>query len=382
MAKRDYYDVLDVKKNASEAEIKKSYRRLARKFHPDINQNNKQAEKRFKEISEAYHVLSDPEKKKKYDHFGHSAFSMNGFDPRGGRAEGFGFDFSNFDFSGFKGEKRGFGDFFSDLFGRSKQEEPATGKRQRTQKGQDLQYYMDISFQDAVRGVSTVISVQKQVLCKRCSGSGNSPGSRPVQCPDCNGTGSISSSTSFLQVPETCSRCQGRGTVSLDPCATCRGSGMTPDVQKLQVKIPPGVDTGSKIRLTGKGQPGLKGMPAGDLYIITRVKADSFFERKGDNLYCEVPITVSEAALGTKIKVPTIDGHTMLRIPPAAASGTVLRMKSKGVPHLKGGGRGDMFIKLKIVFPQVLDEDSKELFRKLAQSSRFNPRAQLEAYTI
>jgi len=382
MAKRDFYDILGVKKSASDAEVKRAYRKLARKFHPDVNPNNKQAESRFKSISEAYQVLSDADKRKKYDRFGHAAFQMDGFDPRsaGRGAEGFGFDFSNFDFSSMGGDKRGFSDLFSDMFGRFRQREPSASQARGPQKGQDLQYYMDLTFKDAVHGVSSVIKIQKQVPCKRCSGSGNSPGTNPVQCPNCNGAGTVNAG-GIIQMAQTCPRCQGRGTVSLNPCSSCNGSGATAELQKLNVKIPPGVDTGSKIRLAGKGQPGQQKGPPGDLYIITRVKAHPYFERKGDNIYCEVPISVTEAALGTKVEIPTIDGTSILRIPPAAPSGKVLRMREKGVPNLKGGRRGDMFITLKIVFPKVIDEDSKKLYRELEQRSQFNPRSDIEKYT-
>ncbi|MBN2383202.1 molecular chaperone DnaJ [bacterium] len=384
MAQKDFYETLGVKKGASEAEIKKAYRRLARKYHPDVNPNNKAAEKRFKEISEAYNVLGDSEKRKKYDQFGHAMFGGEGFDPRtytnaGG---GFGFDFSNFDFSRATGDKRGFGDMFSDLFGRFRTKETAGPGSSAKQPGQDLQYYMDISFKDAVFGVSTIVQVQRQVTCDQCGGTGQAKGSKPVQCPECNGTGKISLGGGFLQIPQVCGRCQGKGTLVLDPCRKCHGSGVVNEVQKIQVKIPPGVDNGSKIRVAGKGQAGLNGGPPGDLYIITRVKAHPFFERKGHNIYCELPISMSEAALGTKIEIPTIDGISSLRIPPASDSGTVLRLKGKGLPLLKGGGRGDMFVKLKIVFPKIIDEDSKRMLRELEKKSHFSPRAELNHYSL
>lgn len=384
MAKKDYYEILGVKKNASDAEIKKAYRRLARKFHPDVNPNSKKSESQFKEISEAYTVLGDKGKRKKYDQFGHAAFGNEGFDPRNYRgAEGFGFDFSNFDFSSFGQDKqRGFGDIFSDIFGRFRQKDTSTARKHTTQKGQDIQYYMDISFRDAVQGVSTIVQIQRQVSCKKCNGSGNATGSKPVQCPDCEGSGKINAMGGILQIPQTCPRCQGRGTVVLDPCQTCRGSGLTTELQKIQVKIPPGVDNGSKIRVSGKGQAGMNGGPPGDLFIITRVKSHPFFERKGHNIYCEIPVTATEAALGTKIEIPTLDGVSSLRIPPATNSGTVLRLKNKGIPRLKGGERGDMFVKVKIVFQKVIDEDSKKLLRELEKRLQFKPREELTRHAL
>lgn len=384
MAKKDYYQILGVKKGASDAELKKAYRKLARKYHPDVNPNKEQAEQKFKEISEAYAVLGDPQKRKKYDRFGHAAFSAEGFDPRNAGMGPDGFDFSNFDFSSFSGgDKRGFGDIFSDIFGKFKGQEQSGARQQRGPlKGQDLQYYMDISFADAVRGVSSVISIQKEVACKTCSGSGNKPGSRPAQCPDCNGTGSVSAGGGIFNINQTCPRCRGKGTVILDPCPDCQGSGRKIETQKIQVKIPPGVDSGSKIRLAGKGQPGVNGAPPGDLFIITRVEKHPFFERKGDNIYIEVPVTVPEAALGSKIELPTLDGSSVLRVPPGTASGTVLRMRGKGVPSLKGKTQGDLFVKIKIVFPAVIDEDSKDLYRKLKKREQANPRENLQTYKM
>lgn len=384
MAKRDFYDVLGVKRDASEAEIKKAYRRLARKFHPDVNKNNKQAEKKFKEISEAYQVLGDEEKRSKYDRFGHNAFSASGFDPRtAGPNAAQGFDFSNFDFSSTSGDRKGFSDILSDLFGRFRQQGDASDafRQSEPSRGQDLQYYMDLSFQDAVQGVSTIIGMQVNTPCQHCQGTGQEPGTQPMQCPECRGTGSTQASGNLFSVPRQCPRCNGTGMVAVTPCQKCKGLGTNADTAKIQVKIPPGVDSGSRIRLAGKGQPGQHGAPAGDLFIITRVKTHPFFERKGDNIYCEVPITVSEAALGAKIEVPTLDGTSLLRIPPGTASGTVLRLRSKGVPSLKSKSRGDLFVKIKIVFPPVIDEDSKELYRSLSQRSSFNPRRELEQYS-
>jgi molecular chaperone DnaJ len=383
--KKDYYEVLGVKRDASEADIKKAYRRLARKYHPDVNKNNKQAESRFKEISEAYQVVGDTEKRQKYDQLGHDAFNMSGFDPRGGGQNAWGgIDLSDIDFSSYSGDRRGFSDMFSEFFGRFKQREPSGVDPEVSSdqsRGQDVQYYMDVSFEDAVRGLSTIITLSGDVTCASCSGSGNAPNSRMTPCGECRGTGMVQSGGVFSGTRQ-CPHCNGRGVVSSTPCPTCRGTGVTAAQQKIQVKIPAGVDTGSKIRLAGKGQVGRFGSPSGDLYIITRVKAHPYFERKGDNIYCEVPISVSEAALGAKIEIPTLDGTSSLRIPPGTASGTVLRLKDKGVSSLKGATRGDFYVKLKIVFPQVIDEDSRELFRKLERQAKFNPRVEIEKYAV
>lgn len=381
---KDFYEVLGVKRDATEAEIKKAYRRLARKFHPDVNKNNKQAERKFKEISEAYQVVGDAEKRRKYDQLGHAAFSSGGFDPRAANHAGrAGFDFSDIDFSTFTGgDRRGFSDVFSELFNRFRQREPAEESAGEQPHGQDLQYYMDLSFDDAIRGVSTIIGISGEVVCGTCGGNGSAPGSRQVSCPECQGTGSIQAGGGLFSGSQPCPRCHGRGSVASNPCPTCRGSGVTTEQQKIQVKVPPGVDTGSKIRVAGKGQAGRGGSPPGDLYIITRVAAHPFFERKGDNIYCEVPVTVTEAALGAKIEIPTLDGNSILRIPPGTSSGTVLRLKEKGVPHLKSGSRGDLYVKVKIVFPPVIDEDSRELFRKIERQSKFNPRLEIEKMAV
>lgn len=377
MAQQDYYDILGIKKGASDAEIKKAYRRLARKFHPDVNPNNKIAENKFKEISQAYQVLGDPEKRKKYDRFGSSAFNMNDFDPRSRR--GGGFDFSNFDFSSFSGGRKGFGNIFSEVFGQFNPRGHSATHSKKKKKGQDLQYYMDLSFIDTYRGVSSVIRIQKQVVCKVCKGSGKAPGTKTVQCPDCQGSGVISSGNIF-QSSQPCPTCKGQGKIALSPCSACNGSGYTMEVQKVQVKIPPGVDNGSKIRLSGKGQPGRNGGAPGDLYIITRVKKHLFFDRKGVNIYCEVPISAPEAALGAKIRVPTIDSETMLRIPPGTASGKTLRLKGKGFPNLKNNKHGDLYVTLKIIFPKVIDEDSKKLYRELQERAHFNPRENIKQF--
>jgi len=365
MAKRDFYEVLGLSRGASEQEIKRAYRRLARRYHPDVNPSDKTAENKFKEISEAHEVLSDPEKRRRYDQLGHDAFASGGRapEPSGGFA---GFDFGGFDFgSGGLGD---LGDLLSDFFGqRGHAQSPGSGK------GEDLHYTLDINFEDAIRGLSTEISVQKHSRCDRCGGSGSRPGSTMETCPGCGGSGR-SRGRSLLRMSQACPRCGGNGKISREACATCGGRGVTFGTERIAVKIPPGVDTGSRVRLQGMGEPGKDGGPPGDLYIITRIRPHPVLERKGDNLYVQVSITITEAALGAKIEVPTFDGTTTMRIPPETSSGQVFRLRGKGVPHLKGGGQGDQFVTVTIVAPQNLDARSQELLREFARLNPSDPR--------
>jgi len=361
---RDYYDVLGLRRGASEQEIKRAYRKLARKYHPDVNPGDKTAEARFKEISEAYEVLSDPEKRRRYDQVGHEAFSAAG---RGPAEAGFG----GFDFSGFDVRTGGFGDLgdlLSDFFGQREQ-----ARASAPGKGEDLHYSLDINFEDAIRGLSTEIGVQKHSRCAQCGGSGGRPGSPLETCPECGGSGRVRG-RSLLRTSQACPRCGGNGKVSREACPACGGRGVTFGTERIAVKIPPGVDTGSRVRLQGMGEPGRNGGPPGDLYIITRVRPHPVLERKGDNLYVEVPITITEAALGARIEVPTIDGTTTMRVPPETSSGQVFRLKGKGVPHLKGGGQGDQFVTVKIVAPRNLDARSQELLREFARLNPGDPR--------
>lgn len=368
MTKRDYYEVLGVPRNAPEREIKRAYRKLARKFHPDVNPGDSGAEAKFKEITEAYEVLADPAKRRQYDQFGHQPFASATAE---GAGPGFGFDFGPFaDFS-----QRGFGgigDIFSDLFGG--QREPTTG----FQRGEDLHYAVDLNFEDAIRGLSTEITLQKRAPCKICAGSGAAPGSAPQSCPDCGGSGRRQVSRGFLSTTSPCTRCQGSGKVIIRPCHGCGGRGLVYRTERLKVKIPPGVDTGSRIRLAGKGEPGKDGGPSGDLYVTTRVHPHPFFERKGDNLYCTVPITITEAALGARVEVPTVDGMATMTVPPGTSSGRVFRLKEKGVPHLKGGGRGDQYVTVQVVVPENLDDRSQQLLREFTRLNPMDPRRDLK----
>jgi molecular chaperone DnaJ len=365
MAKRDYYEVLGLSRGASEQEIRRAYRKLARKYHPDVNPGDKAAETKFKELTAAYEVLSDQEKRRQYDQFGHDGFSRAAGGPQPGGGFG-GFDFSRVDFGA--GGFGDLGDFFSGLFGGQ------TGAQaEGPLKGEDLHYSLDITFADAVRGTSTEITVQKHSPCDVCRGSGAMPGSPVDTCPDCGGSGRRAT-RGLRRVVEPCPRCHGNGKIIREVCRNCGGRGATFGTERISVKIPGGVDSGSRIRLQGKGEPGQNGGPPGDLFIVTRVRPHPVLERKGDNLHVEVPITITEAALGARIQVPTIDGVTTMHIPPETSSGQVFRLRGKGVPHLKGGGQGDQFVAVKIVAPKNLDVRSQELLREFARLHPEDPR--------
>jgi molecular chaperone DnaJ len=370
MATRDYYQVLGVSRGASAQEIKRAYRKQARKFHPDVNPGDKTAEGKFKELTEAYETLSDPERRRRYDQFGPDAF-RDAASARGAPGGGFGgFDFGGFDFrTAGAGGLGDLGDMLSDLFGQ-RAGAPPSGPR----RGPDLHYTLELDFADAIRGLSTEIAVQKQSACATCGGSGARPGSPLETCPECAGSGRRDGRGLFRS-SQPCPRCRGAGKVVREACQTCRGRGVTVGTERIAVKVPAGVDNGSRIRLSGRGEAGPNGASPGDLYIITRVRPHPLLERKGDNLYVEVPITITEAALGARVDVPTIDGLTGMRIPPETSSGQVFRLRGKGVPHLKGGGQGDQFVTVKIVTPKNLDARSQELLREFARLNPARPRA-------
>ncbi len=369
MSKQDYYDVLGVPRGTSDKEIKRAYRRLARKYHPDVNPNNKAAAGKFREITEAYEVLSNPAKRRQYDQFGHSVAPGPG--PGSGTPSGSGFE--GFDFSTFDLGDLGFGDFFSGLFRRGRPE----AAPQAPTRGEDLHYSLDLSFEDAIRGLATEITLQKESICSSCSGSGVADGAQFQTCPECGGSGRRQTAQGVVRFTEACPRCRGAGRINPNPCSRCGGKGTVWGTDRIAVKIPPGVDNGSKVRLQGKGAPGRNGGPAGDLYIVTRVRPHPFFERKGDNLYCEVPVTITEAALGAKIEVPTIEGAASMIIPPGTSSGQVFRLREKGVPHLKGTGRGDQYVSVKIVISKTLDTRSQELLREFSRLNPADPRRDL-----
>src|SRR3972149_6693586 len=367
MAKTDYYEVLGVSRDADDKQLKKAFRKFARKYHPDLNPNNKGSEQRFKEVNEAYEVLSDPTKRKQYDSYGHAAFDAGfqgsegfrpqtgGFDPRAAQDKGFGSIFE---------------DIFGDVCGGHRESQPAP------EAGRDLQYNLEIDLRDAYHGTSTYVNIQKESPCDRCSGSGHEPGSANTTCKNCKGKGTIDSGTGFMRYPSTCPQCKGRGR-STSPCPICGGRGTILKTEQIMVKIPPGVDNGTKVRVTGKGGAGLRGGRSGDLFIVTSIRSDRFYERKGNDLYCDVPVTVSEAALGDKIEVPTMDGTATMTIPTGTQGGQLFRLKGKGMPHLKGGGKGDQYVKVTITIPRDLSDEDKGLFKKISELYTENPREKI-----
>ena len=352
MSKRDYYTVLDVAKTASEADIKKAYRRLAMKFHPDRNPDDKTSEESFKEAKEAYEVLSDAGKRATYDQYGHA-----GLDPqRGGGGAGMN-----------PGEGFGdiFGDVFGDIFGGGRR-----GGRSQVFRGADLRYDLELDLSEAVFGTSIEIDVPKLCECETCKGSGAAKGSNPSTCETCHGAGQVRVSQGFFQLQQACPRCRGSGKIVKNPCDTCLGQGRIRRTKKLSVKIPPGVDHGDRIRLGGEGEAGRNGGPAGDLYVEVRVRDHDIFEREGEHLSCEVPVSFATAVLGGTIIVPTLDGQVSLKIPAETQSGRVLRLRDKGVKPVRGGPRGDLFCKVMVETPVKLTAEQRELLRKFDESLR------------
>ena len=348
MAKRDYYEILGVAKGADEKDIKKAYRRVAMKYHPDRNPDDPDADTKFKEATEAYDILMDREKREAYDQFGHA-----GVDPSMGGGDG-GFGGGNFSDI--------FGDVFGDIFGGGR------GGRAGPQRGSDLRYTLDISLEDAVRGTTVDIRVPTLAVCTTCNGSGAKKGSSPKTCGTCGGIGQVRMQQGFFQVQQTCPTCRGRGTIISDPCPSCRGQGRVEKTKTLSVKVPPGVDTGDRIRLSGEGEAGPDGGPAGDLFVQMSVKAHPIFERDGRNLYCEVPITFVDAALGGELEVPTLDGRVNLKIPPETQTGKLFRLRGKGVQPVRGGGVGDLLCRAVVETPVNLDKQQKELLREFRES--------------
>ncbi|AYO30282.1 molecular chaperone DnaJ [Biomaibacter acetigenes] len=362
MAKRDYYEVLGVSKDASEDDIKKAYRKLARQYHPDVNKNDKDAAEKFKEINEAYEVLKDPEKRARYDQFGHAGVGQGNFDA--GNFGGFG-DFG--DFGNFGGEF--FGDIFENFFGGGF----GGTRRHGPVRGADVLYDMEISLEEAATGIEKEIQVSRMEKCEKCHGTGAKPGTHPTTCPLCGGTGQVKNvqNTAFGRFVNitTCNRCGGRGTIVEAPCPNCHGSGQVRANRKIKVKVPAGVDTGSRLRISGEGEPGERGGPPGDLYVVIRVKPHKLFTRHGDDLIYEAHISFVQAALGDEIEIPTLEGKIKLKIPEGTQPGTNFRLKAKGIPHIKGYGRGDMHVRVNVVIPERLNEKQKEILRKFADIS-------------
>lgn len=380
--KKDYYKILAVNKDSKPAEIKKAYRRLARKYHPDVNPGDQSAEEKFKEIQEAYDVLSDEKKRKVFDRFGYYADNLDASSPFGagaGTGPG-GYDFSGFqwDTSSTSSSQQGsssFKDIFSDLFGSGAAEARAQAEAPRPipKKGRDIEIPLALSFEESVTGLTTNLTVNNSAQCSRCQGAGDMGGPLVV-CSTCSGSGQVQKTGGRLQFSQPCVDCEGTGR-RRQPCSLCKGKGVTPKKDVVKVRIPAGVDTGSRIRVPKKGHGGQLGAQPGDLYIITNVGKHKYFRRKGNNIYVTVPITVSEAALGAKIEVPTVEGKTKLRIPPGTQSGQRIRLREKGVPSLRNKNvRGDQFVEVKITLPKVISEETKELLRQLEKVNSENPR--------
>lgn len=348
--KRDYYAVLGVGRNATEQEIKSAYRKLALQFHPDRNPDSPvQSAEKFKEITEAYSVLADQEKRAAYDRFGHAGVSgPGGFHP----------DFSSTIFSDFEDI---FGEFFGfgDIFGRGR------GRPSRAERGADLRYDLEISFEEAATGLDTKIKIPRWDICTECSGRGARKGSEPVTCPGCGGRGSIRHQQGFFTLTRTCSKCGGLGQVILDACPACHGDGRVRQEKVLGIKIPAGVDDGMRLRVTGEGEAGIHGGHPGDLYVVLRVREHPFFERRGKDLYCSVPISIAQAALGTEIKVPTLRGQERLRISEGTQPGSVFRIRGMGLPSLDSRGQGDLYVTVQVVVPTHLNRDERRLFEML-----------------
>ena len=346
--KNDYYTTLDVDRSASAEEIKKNYRKLAMKYHPDRNPEDKTAEEKFKEAAEAYEVLSDPEKRDIYNRYGHEGLSGTGFHG----------------FSGFEDIFSSFGDIFEDIFGFG------TGRaRSRTaaRPGADLRYDLKISFMDAVFGTSIDIELEKYENCTECGGTGAKQGTKPEICPTCQGIGQVTQKSGFFSISTTCPQCRGAGRIIKNPCRTCQGTGKETIRKSVQIKIPPGVETGSRLRLRGEGEDGEFGGPRGDLYVFIHVEPHGFFERKGDDILCRVPISITQGALGATIKVPTLNGDEKIKVPKGTQYGKIFRLKGKGISHLRGFGRGDQIVQTLVEVPTNLSRKEEKVLKELAR---------------
>jgi molecular chaperone DnaJ len=358
MSKRDYYEVLGLSKGASADEIKKGYRRKAKDLHPDRNTSDPSAESKFKEANEAYDVLKDPERKAAYDRFGHAAFE-GGMGGGGGQRQG---DFSS-----------AFSDVFDDLFGDFMGGGQRGGGRSRASRGSDLRYNLEISLEDAYSGLQKSINVPTSVQCSPCNGSGAAGGSEPSTCPTCSGMGKVRASQGFFTVERTCPSCSGMGQVISNPCSSCGGQGRSNKDRSLSVNVPAGVETGTRIRLSNEGEAGLRGGPAGDLYIFIEVREHKIFQRDGNSLFCRIPVSMSGAALGGDIEVPTLDGgRSRVKIPAGSQSGRQMRLRGKGMPSIKSAQKGDMFIEIAVETPVNLTSKQRELLREFEALSEDN----------
>ena len=368
----DFYQTLGVPKNASQDEIKKAFRKLARDYHPDKHPGDKSSEEKFKEVSEAYETLSDPEKRKQYDELSRlGAFGpgAGGFRPGAGGYQGF--DPSMFGQGNVQFDVGDLGDILGNLFGGAA---GGRGRRKAAERGDDLQVDVTVSFDDSLHGVTARVPVDKPDTCDTCHGTGAKPGTSPKVCPECQGRGSVSRNLGGFAMPHTCPRCHGQGTIIEEGCPACGGTGVQHKTKRYQVKIPAGVKDGSKIRIKGKGEAGLRGGPAGDLYVRVHVEQDDLFDRRGDDVVLEVPVTVSEAALGTSVKIPIPGGgRVALKVPAGTQDARTLRVRGKGAPKLKGG-HGDLLVKVRVQVPDKLTKEQKQLFEKLGATFA-DPRA-------
>ena len=356
--KRDFYDVLGVKKDASEADLKRAFRQMAKKYHPDVNPGDKNAEAKFKEVNEAYDILSDSQKRARYDQFGHA-----GVDPNAAAGP----------FGGFGGVDFDLGDIFDSFFGGGFGNRSSSRARNAPQRGADLKQRVELTFEEAAFGVEKELLVARKERCEKCGGTGAKEGSSPVVCTVCHGSGQtqVRQNTPFGQFStiQTCEVCRGEGKIISNPCAQCGGSGTIRKSTRLSVKIPGGIDNGQSISLRGEGEPGARGGPHGDLYVTVSVKKHPLFSRDGVDVICEMPITFVQAALGSEVEVPTLDGKVKYTIPEGTQTGTVFRLRSKGIPHLRGNGRGDQFVKTIIEVPKKLNEKQKKILRDFADVS-------------
>lgn len=355
MAKRDYYEVLGVTRSAGEQDLKSAFRRLAKECHPDRHPGDKDAEKKFKELNEAYEVLKDPQKRAAYDQFGHAAFEGGG----GRQGAGFGPDFAS-----------SMSDIFDDLFGEFMGGRRGARPRSGRERGADLRYNMEVALHEAYAGKTAQIRVPTSVACETCSGSGAKPGTQPTTCATCGGAGKVRASQGFFTIERTCHTCQGRGETINDPCGTCNGAGRVMKERTLSVNIPAGVEDGTRIRLAGEGEAGLRGGPAGDLYIFLSIKPHEFFQRDGADIFCRVPISMVTAALGGQLDVPTLDGgQTRVKIPEGTESGKQFRLKGKGMPVLRSKVLGDMYIQVEVETPKSLTRRQRELLEEFERES-------------
>jgi molecular chaperone DnaJ len=358
VTKLDYYEVLSVSRDANDQELKTSYRKLAMQFHPDRNPDDPGAEEKFKECSEAYQVLSDPEKRAAYDRYGHAAFQGNG----GGGG-------NPFTGGGFSGNAQDLGDIFGDLFGEMFNMGGGGGRKaSRVQRGRDLRYDLTLEFEEAVFGKEKEITIRRMEMCTDCTGSGAAKGKAPITCTQCGGRGQQRFQQGFFSVAKTCSVCGGTGTLIVDPCMTCKGETRVTREHSIVVKVPAGVEQDTRIRYQGEGEAGKFAGPAGDLYVVLNVKAHRFFERDGDDLHCVMPISFPQAALGTELEIQTLEGPATIKVPEGTQSGKEFKLKSKGVPHLNSHGKGDLIVEIRVQTPSKLNKQQKELLKQLSDT--------------